>query len=69
MTNIFILLLLLYIFTNLGNYIYYSIPLLILYSLIKKTNNNDNDNDNNDNKSNNKSNNSKMIQLFNYSIN
>ena len=63
MTNIFILLLLLYIFTNLGNYIYYSIPLLILYSLIKKTNNNDNDN--NDNKSNNKSNNSKMIQLFN----
>ena len=63
MTNIFILLLLLYIFTNLGNYIYYSIPLLILYSLIKKTNNNDNDN--NDNKSNNKSNNSKMNQLFN----
>ena len=63
MTNIFILLLLLYIFTNLGNYIYYSIPLLILYSLIKKTNNNDNDNNDNNN------NNSKMNQLFNYSIN
>ena len=40
MTNIFILLLLLYIFTNLGNYIYYSIPLLILYYLINQTNNN-----------------------------